>query len=138
MRNWFFRIIDKIRFALSQCYGNDELNIFLYILALVTMLLGFIPYMYFLTLVSFLLLIYCNYRCFSRNVYKRLNERNAFLRVKRKVKSKISLRKLIFNERKTHVYFKCKRCKALLRVPKGRGEIVVTCRECGEKIDKKT
>lgn len=39
---------------------------------------------------------------------------------------------------KEHKYFKCPKCKARLRVPKGRGRITVTCPRCGNKFDKKS
>ena len=49
--------------------------------------------------------------------------------------------KLLINriqERETHKYFKCKKCKAVLRVPKGRGKIEITCPKCRAKVIKKT
>ena len=39
---------------------------------------------------------------------------------------------------KDHKIFKCPQCKTYLRVPKGKGKILVTCANCGNKIEKKT
>jgi len=37
-----------------------------------------------------------------------------------------------------HRIFTCKQCKQKLRVPKGKGRIMVTCSNCGNKFTKKT
>ena len=38
----------------------------------------------------------------------------------------------------THRVFKCPKCKQPLRVPKGKGKILITCQNCGHKFQKKT
>ena len=37
-----------------------------------------------------------------------------------------------------HKYFTCGTCKAVCRVPAGKGKIVITCPKCGAKIQAKT
>ena len=39
---------------------------------------------------------------------------------------------------KEHKYFTCKNCKAICRVPVGKGNIVITCPKCGAQIRAKT
>ncbi|MBQ9347433.1 MAG: hypothetical protein IJT94_08875 [Oscillibacter sp.] len=39
---------------------------------------------------------------------------------------------------KEHKYFTCKNCKAICRVPAGKGKIVLTCPKCGAQIKGKT
>ena len=39
---------------------------------------------------------------------------------------------------RTHKYFSCPKCKNNLRVPKGKGEIVITCPVCKTRFDAKT
>jgi ribosomal protein L37AE/L43A len=34
--------------------------------------------------------------------------------------------------------FKCPKCKQALRVPRGKGKILITCQSCGHKFEKKT
>jgi sugar phosphate permease len=91
-----------------------------------------------LSLIAFILLVYTTFRTFSKNVYKRRAELDKFLAVKRKIKKKRDFRRLVLRERKEYVYFKCPYCKEYLRVPRGRGKIIVTCRVCHRKFDKKT
>lgn len=37
-----------------------------------------------------------------------------------------------------HKIFKCPGCKTYLRVPRGKGKILITCSNCGHKLNKKT
>lgn len=36
-----------------------------------------------------------------------------------------------------HKYFLCPNCKQTVRVPRGRGQITITCPKCKQKFDKK-
>ena len=37
-----------------------------------------------------------------------------------------------------HRYFNCPRCRQVVRVPKGKGKISITCPKCREKFIKQT
>ena len=41
-------------------------------------------------------------------------------------------------DRKTHRYFRCPQCRATVRVPKGKGQIRITCPHCKHQFIKKT
>ena len=76
-------------------------------------------------------MFYSYYRAFSRNLVKRRKENADFLEY-------FKVKKLSFKERKEYKYFRCPRCKAWQRVPRGRGKIVVNCRACLHRFDKKS
>ena len=119
-------------------YGTDQLNMFLLILAIVVMLLTSmlnIPYVF---LVSIALLILCYYRLFSRKTYKRSGENTKFLRILYPFSSRWHSMRKKWKDRKVYKYYKCPSCKQELRVPKGKGEITITCPKCKTKFDKKT
>ena len=84
--------------------------------------------LYYLSLMG---LIYAYYRVFSRNLSKRQAENYAFLSWKNQCVQR-------WQQRKTHRFYRCPKCKTVLRVPKGKGKISITCRSCGEKFIKKT
>jgi LSD1 subclass zinc finger protein len=46
------------------------------------------------------------------------------------VRKSFKLTKNKFRDRKTHRYFNCPTCHNTLRVPRGRGEIRVSCPVC--------
>lgn len=89
-----------------------------------------------LGVLSWALFFWTMFRCFSKNVYKRGLENQAYLRFEEKVRKKFGMTKTMLTD-KEHVYKKCKRCKAYLRLPKRSGTHTAVCPKCGEKISVK-
>lgn len=105
-------------------YGTDTLNLVLIVAAFLCNLFGrnYILYLISLALITLALL-----RMFSRNIAARRRE-NEWLTG-------------LFKRRpdaKTHRHFSCPKCHQKVRVPKGKGKIMITCPKCGEKFAKKT
>ena len=138
MKEWFRKTGEKLSGWMSSRYGFDDLSKALSIAAIVLMFLGYLPNMQWISILTWILLIWTIFRGMSKNISKRQAELNKYYGIRKKITDKFSLWKTIWKERKTHVFFKCKNCGAVLRVPKGRGEIIVTCPKCKSKIDKKT
>ena len=92
----------------------------------------------FLQLIMLLPLGYCFFRMFSRNIQARYAENEKFMRWWRPVSNRIRGAQGRFADRKTHCYFKCPECGQRLRVPKGKGKIMITCPHCHIKFDRKT
>ena len=82
-------------------------------------------------------LVYAMFRFFSKNRYKRMAENRAFCQFLTKAKKKFDLLRNIIRDRKTHVYKSCPKCKAVLRLPKSKGEHTVRCPKCGDRFDVK-
>lgn len=120
--------------------GSDQLGLFCLIAAMVLNLAGSLlarvsaAAYTILTILSLALLIWTVMRMFSRNVAKRRAENAAFMRAWRKITGVFKPRP----DAKTHSHFKCPKCKQAVRVPKGKGKIMITCPKCGEKFAKKT
>lgn len=74
--------------------------------------------------------IYSYFRIFSKNIYKRQQENNWFI-------SKLNYNKQKFSQRKQYRFYDCPKCKTHLRVPRGAGNITITCKKCGYEFDKK-
>ena len=111
-------------------YKGDEFNRFLAIVYLIFWILSAFPYLRFFLVLNTAILSYIFYRAFSKNFYARRQELNRYLKIKNRIKSELILKKQKYQNRKTHLYFKCSNCKANLRVPKGVGKIEVTCPKC--------
>ena len=136
MRNWIIKMAEKYRIFMYGRYGYDEFSRFLLIFALVLVLVAnFFPVLSYLGLA---VIIYSVYRTYSKNIPARMREREKFLRIKKKISQFFKRTKNRFKERKTHKYFKCRKCNTYLRVPKGRGKIEITCPMCKTKVTKTT
>lgn len=118
-------------------YGIDELYKFLFILFWIIAILSIFirnPIIYFLEI---LICVFMFYRLLSRNIYKRQSENMKYLKIRDKVKGKITLQKRKWSERKTHIYRKCPNCKAEIRLPKKKGKHVCTCPRCKKDFEVK-
>lgn len=111
--------------------GMDELNRTLFIAVLVIDLIAMITKNGLLHLVFMVGSIIFFYRSFSRNLIKRQEENAAYNRM-------IRVNKMRFEFRKEYYVFVCKNCKKIIRVPKDKGKIEITCPVCGMKKIKRT
>lgn len=111
-------------------YGNDKLNTACLTASLVILLIAMlipVPVVHLvLTLMAYGLLFWALFRCFSRNQYKRYQENRKYLLMLDRVKDK------------QNRYFRCPECHQVVRVPRGKGKISITCPKCREKFIKKT
>lgn len=135
MRNFFVRMFEGR-------YGFDDFSRFLNISAIfiivISIFAGRGPFGSFIQLLGLFVALYSYYRAFSRKHYKRAKENVAYQKWSGKVHRRYEGLKIRFTQRKDYKFFKCPSCKATLRVPKGKGKIIVTCRKCGNRIEKKT
>lgn len=124
------RLSDALARFMYGRYGYDKFNIVLLVAGLVLGLLANLPFCNVLSLASTGLLIWALFRALSRNITARGAELDKYLRFERKWKGFFSLRRRMWRERQTHKYFHCKYCRAMLRVPRGRGKVDVRCPRC--------
>ncbi len=138
MYGFFQRLSNSIRRFMYGRYGIDALGTFLLITGIVMSILSSFRLLVFLSIPALGIIIWAYARCLSKNHYKRRDELDRFLRIRRNVRERYDLARRIFRERKTHKHFRCRMCRTRLRVPKGRGKIEVTCPKCHAKTIKKT
>ena len=132
---------DKFRAAVSRFmsgrYGSDQLNLTMVIGALIVTTIGSLSGVYFLTLAADALLLLAIFRMFSKDRYRRAHENQVYLEKTQKVRrAATEWVNRVKNSRKYHDYT-CPKCKQRLRVPRGVGNITITCKQCGTKFDKK-
>ena len=119
-------------------YGLDPLGVALAVFAfLLSLFLRFQPYT-LIYLISYIPLILAVSRMLSRNIQKRAVENQKFLRVARPAFDWCRNLGPRLRTWGTHRYFRCPQCKQKVRVPKGRGRIIITCPRCGVEFIKKT
>ena len=87
--------------------------------------------------IAIALLIYSYFRMFSRNIPKRQAENERFVSFFSNL-----FRPLRNGARhakdKDHAYFKCPACHQSVRVPKGKGKIMIRCPKCQNQFVKRT
>lgn len=117
-------------------YGIDRLWRFLFIVYFIILIIANIVFRfsklsyYALFVMANALMIFAIFRVFSKNIDARRSENESYLRFVGKIKQRNKLIKDRWQQRKTHKFVKCKKCKRVLRVPKHRGKINVTCPHC--------
>ena len=107
-------------------YGNDKLN---------NAILGAAMFFVVLTLfipnplvdliahgIAYVLMFWAIFRTCSRNTYKRYQENRKYLQFFGRMKDR------------DHRYYDCPKCRQMIRVPRGKGKIAITCPRCKEKF----
>lgn len=121
--------------------GADEFSRFLLVVTLVFIVLSWMfqgvlqPLFSLLTMAC---LVYCYYRILSKDIYKRQRENAWYLQKKAAVLKWFRSVKDRWTQRKDYKFFRCPSCRTLLRVPKGKGKILLTCRKCGNRFERKS
>ena len=131
---WFRQFSAKLSSGFRQFmagrYGTDRLNLVIlctgFAASILSSLVGKAPLSLVFWLLSYVLMIWAIFRSLSRNTYKRYQENRKFLQFFDRLKDR------------QHRYFDCPKCRQMVRVPRGKGKISITCPRCREKFIKKT
>ena len=105
-------------------YGVDQFSKGLLIAGLVIVLLsslfagGKAGSLFYL--LGWILIIYCYFRIFSKNVSKRYAENQKYLAKTYKIRTYIQQQKNSLAQRKAYHIYKCPGCKQKIRIPKGK------------------
>ena len=130
--------LDKFRQFMFGRYGMDQLGVGMaisyFVLSVSYNIFRFPPLMA-LAYVIFLLWVY---RILSKNIGKRQQENIKFLSVWNPIKYRLeSIGKKQTGSKNYRIY-RCPSCKQMIRVPKGKGRISITCPKCRTEFIKKT
>lgn len=119
-------------------YGVDNLSRFLSVFLLIFIILSLFIRIPFSGLISLILLVVLYWRMFSRNIQKRYAENQKFLQIQYKIRGFFTgFRNGMSQARDYHIY-KCPRCNQKIRIPRGKGHIMVRCPRCGYEFHKKS
>ncbi len=134
IKNWLqhlsMNLMAGLRSFMAGRYGTDRLNMAILGAGLAASFLSVLTSSakldLLLVLLSYGLMIWAIGRTLSRNTYKRYQENRKFLQFFDRLKDR------------DHRYFDCPKCRQMVRVPRGKGRISITCPRCKEKFVKKT
>lgn len=129
--------LEKFRRFMYGRYGMDQLSVALTVIGcVVTFALSFIRMPYY-RLIGFIPYIIVIMRVLSRNVDRRRAENERFLKLWYPWKEFFAKKQRQAQDY-NHKYYRCPKCAHVLRVPKGRGKIEITCPYCDKKFKRNT
>ena len=131
-------MIEKLKKFMQGRYGLDESGMFLLALGVIITLISSFTKNNILYLISLIILVIYAYRIFSKNFKRRYKENALFVLLKDKIIGLFYKIKYNHNQRKIYRIFKCPSCKQKVRVPKGKGNITITCPKCKTEFKKKS
>ena len=129
---------ERMQRFMSGRYGNDQLNQFIFIVAIISMVLEIITRQSLFYTLTLVLLILAYVRVFSRNINKRYEENMKFLQKKDAILNKFRRQKYYAAQRRNFHIYTCPQCKQKIRIPKGKGKISITCPKCRTSFIKKS
>ena len=118
--------------------GGDQLSIALIVLAALLNLTAPLTGLPLIGLLGYLPLGIAVFRTLSRNIPRRRMENYQFSIMISPVYSWLKITRNRLRDIKTHRYFACPNCRQSLRVPKGKGKIIVICPKCKTEFGRKT
>ncbi|MBA5850772.1 hypothetical protein H2684_05490 [Clostridium sp. cel8] len=124
--------LNKLSYYFRDSYGIDTLSKHLFILGLI---LSIFKHGSTFGLVC---IIYGTWRCISKNKYKRYRELQSYERFIAPMNIRINKFLHSLNQRRYYKIFKCPNCSQKLRVPKHKGKIIITCKNCGTSFKGKS
>lgn len=119
-------------------YGADELTKFLTGLEMALIILNLLTRISIFNLLFWVCLIYSYFRIFSKNYSARYAENQKFLGLKNQFRYKIENHKRMREQKKIYRIYSCPYCKQKIRIPKGKGTIIITCPKCKEEFGKRS
>lgn len=133
MNKWVYKIQ---RFMMGR-NGMDFLSLFLWILSFFLTFIHLFIRKNFILYMGDAFLLISIFRILSKNLTQRRKENQAFLKAVNPVTERI---RTMQKQKKDpdHRYYRCPKCRQLVRVPKGRGRIEITCPKCQSIFEKKS
>ena len=120
----------RLRRFMEGRYGNDKLNNAILGTSMLFVVLALFIRNPLADLIvhgiAYILMFWAIFRTLSRNTYKRYRENRKFLQIFGRMKDR------------DHRFYDCPMCHQMVRVPRGKGKISITCPRCKEKFIRKT
>ena len=135
-------MLNELRYRFSKFmqgrYGVDSLSRFLSVVLLAVIILRMFIRIPLSGTITLVILVILYWRMFSRNIPKRYEENQKFLQIRDKLLGRFSDFSSNMSQMKDYHIYKCPRCNQKIRIPRGKGHIMVRCPKCGYEFHKKS
>ena len=129
---------DKIYRFMQGRYGTDDFYKFLFWVALIGIVINWFFKSQLLSFAVTLILVYAMYRVLSKNHSARYAENQRYLQAAAKIRYWFDQQKKLMEERKYHHIYTCPKCRQKIRIPKGKGKIMIRCPKCHHEFQKRS
>lgn len=129
---------EKLYRFMQGRYGMDGLSNFLIGAALALAILDAFTRTHVLNILAWALIIFAYTRIFSRNHSRCIAQNVWFYQHTKKIRDFFQKQKSRMKIRKTHHIYKCKNCGQRIKIPRGKGKIVITCPKCRNEFVKRS
>lgn len=119
-------------------YGQDQFSKFLLYFSLVFLFLTLVFRQQLFSVFFWICMFYTYFRMFSKNHQARYAENQKYLQITAKLRYWFAQQKNLVKERKYHHIYVCPKCKQKIRIPKGKGKIMVRCPKCHHEFQKRS
>ena len=119
-------------------YGTDDFYKFLFWVALIGIVINWYFKSQLLSFAVTLILVYAMYRVLSKNHSARYAENQRYLQATAKIRYWFDQQKKLMEERKYHHIYTCPKCRQKIRIPKGKGKIMIRCPKCHYEFQKRS
>lgn len=146
MNGWMYRFMNFMRGR----RGWDQFGFFLFLASFAVEILGRIFGSRIVYNIGLFMFIYAMFRVMSRNLVKREEENQRYLNISNRIKNwryfrqqkKNGTYEYTHSQRSrngnfvttVYAYYYCPVCKQQVRIPSGKGRVMITCPRCGEKF----
>ena len=129
---------DKIYRFMQGRYGTDDFYKFIFWVALIGIVINWFFKSQLLSFAVTLILVYAMYRVLSKNHSARYAENQRYLQATAKIRYWFDQQKKLMEERKYHHIYTCPKCRQKIRIPKGKGKIMIRCPKCHHEFQKRS
>lgn len=123
-------MMNQFRKFMYGRYGFDQLSRDIILFSLFITLIASLTRSSLLLWLAYIPLFYAIFRILSRDTQKRARENYIYADLIRKVKVRAKNTKLLLVGTRTHKFYRCKGCRQMIRIPRGKGKISISCPKC--------
>ena len=136
------RFREKLQRFMIGRYGMDQLGRFrfkvLCVLVVLNLFVRFGVLALAVNVLELAVIVLLYFRMFSKNVNRRWQENQAYLRMQFYVSEYFKRLRFRFTEGRKYRIFKCPGCGQKVRIPRGHGKVSIHCPKCGTDFIKKS
>lgn len=122
--------MNQLRKFMYGRYGVDRFSRIIILFSLIIALIVSLTRSSLFLWLSYIPLFYALFRILSRDTQKRARENYIYSEIIRRIKVRAKNARLLLVGTKTHKFYRCKGCGQMIRIPRGKGKISISCPKC--------